>query len=215
MKQVTQTLIQCDFDGTVTDKDASFLMLDAFGRKDWRQLFQQYQEGEITIGHFNTLAFATITADKQALLEHIKGRIKIRAGFSEMVSCCRSRGFRFVIVSNGLNFYISRILRDAGMADIEVRAAQTHFHPYGLKVQYIGPDGKPLDNDFKLAYVDLFLNEGYRMVYIGNGDSDFSPAQRCHHIFATDTLLECCRQANRDCVPFVDFHDVIRAMERL
>ena len=63
-----KTLFQCDFDGTITREDVSFLILDAFGDKGWRQLFQEYTEGKISVGRFNTLACATVKADKETLL---------------------------------------------------------------------------------------------------------------------------------------------------
>jgi len=215
LKQTAKTLVQCDFDGTATDKDVSFLLLDAFASRDWRRLFQQYQEGKMTVGRFNAEAFAMVTAGKETLLEHMKGKIKIRTGFRELVAYCREKDFRFVIVSNGLDFYIEKILGDIGMTDLEVFSAQTRFGSDGLKVQYIGPDGIPLDSDFKEAYVDSFLEQGYRIIYAGNGDSDLLPARRCHHVFATGTLLALCKQTNLDCIPFTDFHQVVRAIENL
>ncbi len=215
LKQAPQTLVQCDFDGTVTEEDVSFLLLDAFANPDWRQILQQYQEGKITVGRFNTEAFSMVAAGKQTLLEYIKRRVKVRPGFHEMVAYCRKKGVRFTVVSNGLDFYIERVLEDIGLKGLEFHAAQTRFHSKGLTVQYIGPDGNPLDSDFKLAYVDLFLNAGYRLIYIGNGDSDFVPAKHCHHVFATGTLLDRCQQADLDCVPFNDFNEIIRVVERL
>jgi 2-hydroxy-3-keto-5-methylthiopentenyl-1-phosphate phosphatase len=210
----TRTLVQCDFDGTVTEGDASFIILDTFTSRDWRQLFRRYELGEISVGRFNTEAFSMVKADKKSLLEAIKGKMGIRPGFEEMVACCRRKGFRLVIVSNGLDFYIKEILKEIGLADIEVFAAKTGFHPEGLRVQYIGPDGDYLDSDFKAAYVKTFLAEGYRIVYLGNGASDLEPARQCHHIFAIGTLLERCKQVNLDCTPFADFNDVIKVMER-
>ena len=194
LTEVTKTLVQCDFDGTVTEEDVSFMLLDTFASGDWRQLFREYQEGKISVGRFNADAFAMVKASRQSLLEVAKGKVKIRPGFHELITCCRSKGFRFVIVSNGLDFYIKEILRDIGLGEIEVFAAQTLFHPEGINVQYIGPDGSHLDEDFKEAYVNSFLGEGYRIIYVGNGASDISPARRCHYIFATGDLPSHCKQ---------------------
>ena len=215
MKRETKTLVQCDFDGTVTEEDVSFLLLDAFASGDWKHLLRQYQEGKITVGQFNREAFTMVTADKQTLLRRVKDEVKVRTGFHELVAFCRRRGFRLVIVSNGLDFYIEKILGDIGMGEIEVFAAQTHFSPRGLEVQYIGPDGSRLDSDFKEAYVDLFLGEGYQIIYMGNGSSDISPARQCHYVFATGVLLAHCKQTNLDCIPLTDFREVVRVMERL
>jgi len=215
LKQVKKTLVQCDFDGTVTDKDVSFMLLDAFADGDWRKHLKRYQEGKITVGQFNTKSLAMIKTDRQTLVEHIKDRVKVRAGFSKMVEYCRGEGFRFVIVSNGQDFYIGEMLADIGMGDIEVFCARSYFRPEGVIVQYIGPDGNPLDRDFKETYVNLFLNEGYRIIYIGNGDSDLVAAQRSDHIFATGTLLKHCKRQNIACIPFTDFSQVVRGMELL
>ncbi len=215
MTEITKTLVQCDFDGTITEEDVSFMLLDAFADGDWRQLLREHQEGKISVGRFNTEAFAMVKADRESLLEVAKEKVKIRAGFHELVACCRRKGFRFVIVSNGLDFYIDEILRSIRMADLEVFAAQTRFHPEGLKVQYIGPDGSYLNSDFKVAYINSFLNEGYRIIYMGNGTSDFPPAQKSYHVFATGALLEHCKEANLGCTPFTDFNEVVKVLASL
>lgn len=210
-----KTLVQCDFDGTITEEDASFMILDAFGTRNWRQLFRDYQEGRITVGHFNTKAFSMVKADRESLLGVVRGKVTVRPGFHELVACCRRKGFRFVIVSNGLDFYIDEILRSLGMPDLEVFAAQTSFHSDGLKVQFIGPDGNYLDSDFKLAYINLFLNEGYRVIYIGDGPSDVPPASKSHRVFAfaTGGLAKHCKETNLDCMPFTDFNEVVKVLE--
>ncbi|MFC2072100.1 MtnX-like HAD-IB family phosphatase [Chloroflexota bacterium] len=215
MTELSKTLVQCDFDGTITEEDASFMMLDAFADGDWRWLLREYEEGRISVGRFNTEAFAMVKADRQSLLKLIRDKMRVRPGFQELVACCHRKGFRFVVVSNGLDFYIREILGGIGMADIEVFAAQTRFHGEGLEAHYIGPDGRPLDEGFKGAYVDLFLGEGYRIVYVGDGDSDILPARQCHHVFATGALLSHCKQTNLDCTPFTDFNEVIRVLESL
>ena len=215
MTGVTKTLVQCDFDGTITEEDVSFIILDAFAEGDWRQLHRTYEESNISVGRFNTDAFAMVKTDRQSLLKIAKAKVKIRPGFHRMVACCRSKGFRLVIVSNGLDFYIEAILKDIGLADIEVLAAETHFYPTGLKVQYIGPDGNHLDDNFKDAYVNSFLGEDYRVIYMGNGTSDLAPARQCHHIFATANLLAHCQQMNLGCTPFTDFDEVVKVLELL
>ena len=208
-------IIQCDFDGTITEEDVSFVLLDTFAQGDWRKWLQQYREQKISVGDFNAKAFAMVKAGKEDLLEAGRGKVKLRDGLHELVAYCQSQGFRFVIVSNGLDFYIKSILKDAGLGDIEIHAAQTRFHPSGLKVQYIGPDGTPLSTDFKEAYIRVFLKQGYRVVYVGNGVSDISPAVQAHRIFATGELLDYCRQMNLKCKAFDDFNDIIRSLELL
>jgi 2-hydroxy-3-keto-5-methylthiopentenyl-1-phosphate phosphatase len=205
-------LVQCDFDGTVTEEDISFFLLDAFAQGDWRRLLREYKEHKISVGEFNTKAFAMVKADKPKLLEALKGNVKVRAGFHELVNYCLEKGFRLVIVSNGLDFYVEAVLKDLRLRNIEVYAAQASFHPEGMKVQYVGPDGKRLEDSFKEAYTQSFLKLGYRVIYIGNGDSDVAPAKYAHHVFATGDLLAYCRENNLKYKPFETFIDVVKEL---
>ena len=205
-------LVQCDFDGTVTEEDISFFLLDAFAQGDWRQLLREYKEHRMSVGEFNTKAFAMVKADKHKLLEALKGNVKVRAGFHELVNYCLKKGFRLVIVSNGLDFYVEAVLKDLGLRNIEVYAAQASFHPEGMKVQYVGPDGKRLEDSFKEAYTQSFLKLGYKVIYIGNGDSDVAPAKYAHYVFATGDLLAYCRENNLKYKPFETFIDVVKEL---
>ncbi len=209
------TVVQCDFDGTVTEEDTSFFLLDAFAQGDWRHWLRQYREHRISVGQFNSRAFAMVKVDESTLLQALKGRVKVRAGFEELVNYCRERGIRFVIVSNGLEFCIKAVLKDLGLERIEVHAARATFSPDGMKVYYLGPDGGRLDDDVKQAYTRSFLGQGYRVVYVGNGDSDIAPAKCAHHVFATGELLAHFRENNLGCQPFENFIDVVRGLEHM
>ena len=213
--EAVKTLIQCDFDGTITEEDVSFLLLDTFANEDWRRLLTEYREGKISVGDFNRKAFSMVKADRQTLLEFVRSEVKVQAGFHELLAYCRRKSFRFVIVSNGLDFYIEAILRDIGIDNMEVLAAQTNFSSKGIEVKYIGPEGNQIQDGFKEAYTRLFLSRDYRVVYVGNGASDVPPAKLAHHIFATGELLTSCKEMNLSCIPFVDLNDVVRGLELL
>jgi 2-hydroxy-3-keto-5-methylthiopentenyl-1-phosphate phosphatase len=210
-----KTLIQCDFDGTLTDDDIGFILLDRYGHEEWRRLLQDYKEHKISVDEFNTGAFSLINADRKTLEETTRNVYSIRNGFHELFAYCAKRDFRLVIVSNGLEFYIRIILQQIGLENVEVYAAQTEFHNNGLKVQYIGPDGKQSNDGLKETYIKLFKNEGYRVVYLGNGDSDIYAARHAHHVFARDMLLTLCKDEGINHEPFNDLHDVIKGLDSL
>ncbi len=212
-RQAAPTLIQCDFDGTVTFEDASFLMLDTFARGDWREINRVYEAGLMTVGKFNDEAFGLVTATREEMLKSIEGKVKVRPGFRQFVSFCRRTGLRLAIVSNGLDFYIEDILAREGLQDVEVHAASTRFGGNSLSVQYYGPDGRPVDDAFKARFVSHFLDEGYRVVYIGDGSSDYVPARQCDRIFATGTLLRKCIESGVAHCHFDDFNEIERAMQ--
>ena len=208
-------IIQSDFDGTLTEEDVSFALLDAFAEGDWRQLYQQYRNSKMTVGDFNTKAFAMVKASRDELLEVAREQVKLREGLRNLVNYCQERGFRFLVVSNGLDFYIKDILGNVGLGNIEAYAATTEFGPEGLKVQYIGPEGRVLKKGFKEAYAKLFIKQGYQVVCIGNGPSDYSPATKAQHVFARDALMDMCKEKKVKCQPYADLNDVVRGLEKI
>jgi 2-hydroxy-3-keto-5-methylthiopentenyl-1-phosphate phosphatase len=96
-----------------------------------------------------------------------------------------------------------------------VHAAENEFNPAGMVVRYLGPDGTELEAGFKEAYTNVLIEEGYEVIYIGDGRSDIYPSRRCRYVFATGNLLTRCRQERLACLPFRDFFDVIRGLEGL
>ena len=208
-------LVQCDFDGTITEEDVSFLILDAFADGSWRNMLQEYKEGRITVGSFNRRAFNMVREGKESLQRFVREKARIRQGFPELLDYCRQKGFRFVIVSNGMEFYIKSILDSLGIDGVEVFAAAAEFKPEGIVASYIGPDGTELQNEFKKAYTRRFLEDGYRVIYIGNGASDITSARLAEHIFATDTMLAKCRQANINCNSFSNLNEVVKGLKLL
>ncbi|MDO8567673.1 MAG: MtnX-like HAD-IB family phosphatase [Dehalococcoidales bacterium] len=217
MQPKKKLIVQCDFDGTVTDADVSFLLLDNFTDGNWRKLLDEYHAGRIPVGLFNSRVFSMIKADKQTMLDFIfqKGMVKIRPGFPDLLGYCSRNGIKVVIVSNGIDFYIEAILKDLGVNGIKVHAARSHFNSGGMAVEYIGPDGKPIQESFKESYTRLFREKGYEVVYIGDGLSDIHPAKRANYVFARAELLHECRAAKLTCTPFNDFNDVVKCLERL
>jgi 2-hydroxy-3-keto-5-methylthiopentenyl-1-phosphate phosphatase len=208
-----KTLIQCDFDGTITIEDASFVILDAYIPGKWQPLFEEYQQGEMTVGEFNSTVFSMVEADKATLLDMIRQKVPVREGFTNFMDYCRSNEYRIVIVSNGLDFYIEDILGNLGCGDIEVHASNTIFTENGLKVRHRGPDGNYLDEDVKAAYTEYFLEQGYHIIYLGDGSSDVLPARKSHHVFATGSLKEYCNSEKIPYIAFSDFHQVVEVME--
>ena len=155
-----------------------------------------------------------IKVDKATMLDYLftDDRVSIRPGFKELLKVCEQKGFKFVIASNGLTFYIDAVLNSIGVTGIPVFAAQTEFSPDGLKITYINPDGQQVLDKFKQSYVERHLSEGYRVVYIGDGYSDIAPASLADHVFARDDLLNHYRENSLKCMPFDDLNDVVKGL---
>jgi 2-hydroxy-3-keto-5-methylthiopentenyl-1-phosphate phosphatase len=217
---MVMTAVQIDFDGTVTEEDVSFLLLDTYVGSAWRDHLDDYTSGRIPVGAFNKRVFGMMKADEKTMTRLVltSERVKIRPGFRELMEYCAGKGYKIVIVSNGLRFYIEAILENLGLAGtkgLEIYAARNEFYPGGVKVAYIGPEGNELEAGFKEAHTEMLIKRGYRVIYIGNGSSDIHPARLAKHVFATAQLLKRCRAEDLACIPFNDFFDVIKGLKDL
>lgn len=212
-----KTVVQLDFDGTVTVEDVSFLLLDTYAGGTWRKHLDDYSSGKITVGEFNKKVFGMVEAGEKTMTDFVltSERVKVRPGFKEFLDYCSGKGIDVMVVSNGLKFYIEAILKNMGVNGLEIHAAENEFFPGGMKVKYLGPDGKELETGFKEAYTDMLVKKGYRIIYIGDGSSDIHPSRKAKYVCATSVLLESYRAENLECHPFNDFFDVIKAIESL
>ena len=158
-----------------------------------------------------------VKADKQTQLDVIfnSDRVKIRPGLKELIDYCSHQDYRFIIVSNGLTFYIDALLESLGLKNVEVFAATNEFRPDGMIASYIGPDGQEMEAGFKESYTKLLKKEGYQVVYVGNGVSDIYPSRLAVKVFATGDLLHKCEEEKLAYTPFDDLHDVVRRLETL
>ena len=86
------TVVQLDFDGTVTVEDVSFMLLDAFAQGDWRKIHEEYHLAHMTVGEFNSRVFGLVRASKETMLDYMKGRVVLREGLPELASACRRKG---------------------------------------------------------------------------------------------------------------------------
>ena len=209
-----RTLVQCDFDGTITDGDVSFQILDEFSDPGWRDKLNEYMAGKISVNRFNASVFSKVKVDKETLDNFVRAKAVIRPGLDDLLQACRERDFRFVIVSNGMMFYIDAILKMLKLNE-EFVAARANFKLEGMEAWNEGPDGQPVEEGFKEAYTNYFLRQGYRIIYVGNGTSDFPAARLCSHIFSIDNLTASCKQAGVDHTPFTDLHGVAKGLRGL
>ena len=207
-----RVMVQSDFDGTLTVGDISFDILDEFTGRVWRKEFDDYMQGNITVNRFNTRAFSRVKASRAELELFVRKNTVIRPGLDELISACKNKDYRFFIVSNGMAFYIEIVLELAGLKNVEFVAGLAEFSNRGMKTWYPGPDGRAMEDGFKEAWTEHFLSQGYRVIYIGNGTSDFAPARRCSHIFAIDNLRSECQKAGINYTSFNDLGDVANAI---
>ena len=207
-----KTLVQCDFDATLTIGEVSHSMLEAFAEGDWKSVQADYYGGKIAVEDCNIRQFAMIKQGPDTIRDFLlnSGKVVMRPGLPELIEHGKKQNWDFSIISNGLRFYIEVILENLGIRGIEVAAAETDFSQEGLKLTYRGPDGRAMQSGFKAAQAEAQRQRGYdRLYYIGDGTADLPPARHADHIFATSVLLQHCREEGLPHTAFNDMFDII------
>jgi 2-hydroxy-3-keto-5-methylthiopentenyl-1-phosphate phosphatase len=146
----------------------------------------------------------------------VRQEAEVREGFFRLVDYSKKQGFRLAIVSNGLDFYIEEFFSYLGLNEMEIHAASTRFTDDGIDTFYEGPDGRVMMQGFKEAYARLFLDDGSkRLIYIGNGSSDYQAARLADYAFATGPLVDYCTERKMDCIPFESMDEIIAKLKEL
>jgi len=209
--------IQCDFDDTITVDNVGAALLTRFAvdQKAWQQIDEEYHAGCITVEECNRRQFAHVRVGKREIQEFVKREVEVRPGFAEMVSFCRSNGIRFVIVSNGIDFYIDAILGKLGLSGVERYSGRARVTEKGIDIDYIDPTGARVERGFKMACQRHLRGAKRPIVCIGDGLADIEPALAADHVIARSRLLNHFHSQGLPHFPYEDFYEVKSYLEEL
>ncbi|MEO8856177.1 MAG: haloacid dehalogenase-like hydrolase, partial [Burkholderiaceae bacterium] len=113
--------VLCDFDGTIALEDVTDSLLLRFGRPGWDVLEDDWRAGRIGSGECMAGQVALLDCGEDELREHLAG-VSIDGQFGAFVRAVESRGWPLTVVSDGLDFAISEILRRPHLSRLQVVA---------------------------------------------------------------------------------------------
>lgn len=205
------TIVFCDFDGTITVNETLSTILLRFAPEAARSALRGVSQRRATLREALTLSVQALpSALKGEILEYIAAE-PLRAGFGEFLDYLAQRKIPFVVLSSGLRFYI-----EAKLAPWKERIHAVH----ALDVDMAGPHMRlrlPHNHPTE-AMPKRWVMEGYaatQRIIVGDSYSDFEMAAAADAVFARDRLLQEMQDTERPVIPFDDFFDIRRAMERM
>jgi 2,3-diketo-5-methylthio-1-phosphopentane phosphatase len=206
--------ILCDFDGTVARDDVGSLLFQTFAdAKKSRSVVEEWKEGLISSKECLEREAELAEASRDAL-DHFICRRKLDPYFKDFVDFAKRRGMEIVIVSDGLDYYIEKMLIRTGLADLDFFANNLHVNEHSLHVKF--PYYDMLDcrscGNCKTYHMEKYKADGYYVVYIGNGLSDRCPSEYADYVFAKGELLNYCRENGVESTAFRNFRDVEREL---
>ncbi len=202
--------VLCDFDGTIAEIDTAVVVFNRFIDGNWKIFNEQLDRGEITLEQCMRKQFSMTKAPKSVILDELDLDIAFRPGFEGLVDYCSNNQIPFEIVSAGLDFVIDHLLEVRGLSGTMVHAARTRFTENGLEMDSLElQDSNSID--FKEDLVNYIKDQGYSVVYIGDGMSDKGAVMSADYVFAVkgSRLAEFCKVEGINHQDMIDFHEVI------
>ncbi len=199
----------CDFDGTIAKVDTTDLVLTRLADPAWEDLEEQWKRGEITAAACMRDQVALIGGN-DAALDAVLDSVELVEGFADFVAWCQASAVPLTVVSDGVDYFIARILNRHGLGHLPVVAN----HMVGDAAA-----GRRLDQPWsragcaagsgvckcQIASADAADN---LMVFIGDGRSDFCVSGRADLLFARDKLAAYARSRAMPHHEFSDFHTI-------
>jgi 2-hydroxy-3-keto-5-methylthiopentenyl-1-phosphate phosphatase len=121
------------------------------------------------------------------------------------------------ILSDGLDYYINRVLEREGLSHLQAYTNKLTFSDDGNLI----PEFPHTDEECKQCanckrnHIINHSSDDEFTVYIGDGYSDACPVQFCDFIFAKKSLLKFCETNRISFSPYKNFYDVKRKLDTL
>jgi len=209
-------VVLCDFDGTVSEVEASLAILRYFIPGQWERYERPWLEKEISTHDCLGYQFTMLKVPVKEMARFASDNIRLREGFKEFVAWCRARGHGLVITSSGVDFYIKAILNSNGLRGVPFIADRTHWVDGIGHIAEEGLFNEDCDwcGNCKLELLKLYRGRKAKIVYVGDGATDECPASKADMVLARAKLLEFCKKEKLgNCLPFITFFDVRKAIE--
>ena len=208
--------IICDFDGTITTQDTTDRVLEALADPAWRDLEARWVAGEIAAADCMRRQVALIGGGR-AELDAVLDGADLDPGFKAFVGWCERRGLPVGVVSDGVDYFISRIMARHGLDHLPVIANRLTGEPGAWRLeQPWSREGCAAGSGVcKCAVTEPWEPELRTTVYVGDGRSDFCVSGRADMLFAKGALADYAATRSQAFTPFGTFHDVTRALAQL
>lgn len=206
-------LIFSDFDGTLAQNDIGEAFVRNFG--DWpecEKAVQRWIRGEISSCDYYEVAALTMRVNQEQLNEFCDVQPLAR-GFSEFAQFCQRQNWALFVLSDGLDYYIQRVLSRHGL----------HLPIFANHLAFSQPDRIEISFPYfkhscgkcancKGYHVRQLAKPKEKLVYIGDGYSDRCGAQEADIIFAKHDLAKWCKEKQ---VPYFHYENFEQILSRL
>ena len=214
-----QIAICCDFDGTITLMDTGKALLSTLTDKDWQAIDKFVIRGEMGTREALIQQWGMIEKTTMDEINAIVDEIQIDDSFKEFFNWVNGNKFKFLILSDGFITYIKRILDNykIPVSKFEIKANDMVLENNKLKLHFLTPECTHGCANCKYSFVKRLKDDGYKIIYIGDGLSDILPARSLADIIFAKKDEDLARELDSDkrLYIFSDFSDILKKIQKL
>ncbi len=203
-----------DFDGTITKVDVGNAFFRKFGDEEKSlKAVARWKSGDLSGSALLLEEAGYVNVTREEAVEFCR-KCEIDPSFKEFLGFCRENGIDIAILSDGLDFYITEILRANHIEGIEYFSNRVRFDSGKISVEL------PFESDCtkcancKGFHILTRTGPDDVVIYVGNGFSDRCAVKYADIVFAKDDLLKYCEENNITYYPFGSFLDVISRLKK-
>ena len=183
--------IYTDFDGTITKIDSLNMVLDEFAVSDWRSIEDKVTAHELSEKEALQAEFDLVHVPLNNAIQFLKKNAIIDPTFKSFAEWCKTNKIELIILSGGFKEFIDTIFNKFGINGLKVYSNSLKIENNSWRIiQSELPKIKDLCNHCKTNHIKESQKNGFKIVYIGDGNTDRCPAENADIVFAKDSLAD-------------------------
>jgi 2-hydroxy-3-keto-5-methylthiopentenyl-1-phosphate phosphatase len=204
-----------DFDYTITTDDVGNRFYTYFSRGKNEPLVRKWLKREISTHECLNKEASLCRGTVDEFSAYID-KFEIDPGFRNLIALCRQEEIPHYILSDGLDFYINRILGRYDIEDVPIYCNVAEFSENGLQVSlpYWTANCASCGN-CKGERIRKLKRENDIVIYIGDGLSDLCGTKEADIIFAKDDLAAFLREEGRDFIEYDNLNMVTDSLNKI
>ncbi len=199
----TEVALVLDFDGTLTESDVFDDLVQGFSQDaSWSEAEREWVNGLITSDECMSRQLQSVRISRKAFNAFVAS-MRLDPGFPPLREWADQSGMPMVILSDGFDLLIRRILRFHHIAPVPFRA--NHLSQKGARLYPRFPYkrrarrfGCSSCGHCKGATLSAHRRRVGHFIYVGDGLSDRCALQVADTIFAKGDLARLCEDSHRD-----------------
>lgn len=215
---MSDKVIICDFDGTITETDNIIAIMKKFAPPEWDALKNGVLSQEISIKEGVGKMFQLLpSSSKTQIVDYILQHAEIRPGFPDFVRYTKENNIPLYIVSGGIDFFVYPLLQGLVSED-QIYCNMANFSNEQIKIVWPNSCDEQCSNECgccKPSLIRQLTNTTQKKIVIGDSITDLQAAKLADFVIARDLLLEKCNELQLPHQSFTTFFDVMDILDHL